>query len=521
MTIAVGAAPTFVLATPTLSPDGAVRGMATAQLSSDRLLAQLERSHAEPEAGPPAWWTAGGGSSPTQTREPCRSWPTSGPAPPVAALLASASGSGALRYDPGDGARLAGCAHPPGLSWGVIVERTEADALAGILASRETTFALMLLFAAAAGAAGVTAAAALTRPLLALAGAMAQLSADERAPLPTSSVAEIRSVSEALAEMQQRLTARTAEREQALAQLSEHERRFRLLAENAQDVIYRYRRGMSPGFDYLSPAVTAAVGYAPDAIVNDDALEQRMVHPDDWPVWRDAMQQTDRFDAPVTLRWVRPDGPVVWMELHNAAIRDATGAIVAVEGIAHDVTERRAAETALRNANRALLALIACNRAIARGDDEAEMLRQVCRTGGGSRRLPDRLDWLGRARGTRLVRAAAYAGPDEAPLRWPTVTGPDREQEAGPLAAALQSSIPCVVRDLASKRALPDWCGAARRQGIRAPWRCRCCTTANCWARWALSSATLGGFDDEEIEILAALASDVATLRASTSSYCS
>src|SRR5439155_179756 len=47
---------------------------------------------------------------------------------------------------------------------------------------------------------------------------------------------------------------------------------FRLLAEHAQDFIFRYRVQPDPGFDYVSPASQAILGYTPDDLYGDPAL---------------------------------------------------------------------------------------------------------------------------------------------------------------------------------------------------------------------------------------------------------
>jgi len=51
------------------------------------------------------------------------------------------------------------------------------------------------------------------------------------------------------------------EKRQAESALQESEERFRRPADNAQDIIYRYRLTRPRGFEYVSPAATAITGY--------------------------------------------------------------------------------------------------------------------------------------------------------------------------------------------------------------------------------------------------------------------
>ncbi len=51
---------------------------------------------------------------------------------------------------------------------------------------------------------------------------------------------------------------------------------------------------------------------------------------------------------PVVLRWRRKDGEIIWTEQHNVHVYDEEGRLVAIEGIARDITERMKYEAALR-----------------------------------------------------------------------------------------------------------------------------------------------------------------------------
>ncbi len=133
------------------------------------------------------------------------------------------------------------------------------------------------------------------------------------------------------------LQARETEARQAEQRLRDSEARFRGLAENAQDLIFRYRLMPTHVFEYVSPSAAAITGYTPEEYYADPDLYLKIVHPDD----RHLLGATSRsFGQPLVLRWRRKDGTLVWMEERNIPVYDAGGNLVALEGIARDVTER-------------------------------------------------------------------------------------------------------------------------------------------------------------------------------------
>ena len=134
--------------------------------------------------------------------------------------------------------------------------------------------------------------------------------------------------------------------------LRESEARFRLLAENAQDIIFRYRTVPDRGFEYLSPAATAVVGYTPEELYAGPDILRKAVHPDDRELLEKAM--AGEADLPTVVRWMHKDGSVVWTEQRNRPVYDESGNLVAVEGIARDITERRRMEEALEQAREEL-----------------------------------------------------------------------------------------------------------------------------------------------------------------------
>jgi PAS domain S-box-containing protein len=121
------------------------------------------------------------------------------------------------------------------------------------------------------------------------------------------------------------------------------EERYRLLAEHAQDLIFRLDLTVKPpSFEYVSPSAIHAIGRSPEDFYADPQLFASIVHPGDRALWDEAIRSGD--DRVITLRERWPDGEVRWCEHKLVPIRDEDGALVAVEGISRNVTERREAE---------------------------------------------------------------------------------------------------------------------------------------------------------------------------------
>jgi two-component system cell cycle sensor histidine kinase/response regulator CckA len=134
--------------------------------------------------------------------------------------------------------------------------------------------------------------------------------------------------------------------------LRESEERFRRLAENASDVVFRHRVRPDPGFEYVSPAVENVLGYTPAELYADPELVEKVVDPADMARLVALGDSATLLRAPHLARLYRRDGRVAWIELRLTPVYDRSGAFVAVEGIARDVTESRETDEQLRRAQR-------------------------------------------------------------------------------------------------------------------------------------------------------------------------
>ncbi|MBV9413046.1 MAG: diguanylate cyclase, partial [Acidimicrobiia bacterium] len=133
-----------------------------------------------------------------------------------------------------------------------------------------------------------------------------------------------------------------SQRKRAEERLRQSEERFRVLAENAHDFIFRYRLKDHPGFDYVSPACLSITGYTADELYADPRLIFNLIEAMHVQMMRNEGRASLRqaWDVEVT----RKDGSVIWVEQRLSLISDPSGEIAAVEGIARDVTPRKEAE---------------------------------------------------------------------------------------------------------------------------------------------------------------------------------
>jgi len=181
---------------------------------------------------------------------------------------------------------------------------------------------------------------------------------------------EVRDRTGELVDANEELSAQIAVRKKAEAAQRESEELFRRLADNAEDLIYLYRLWPERKFEYVSPSAMSMTGYSPDEHYANPDLGLQIVHTDDRGKLADIA--TGRVDPrqPLTLRWVRKDGRTVWTEQRNIPITDASGRVVALQGIARDITARVMTEEKLRESEKFLQTIIetepACVKMLAR-----------------------------------------------------------------------------------------------------------------------------------------------------------
>ena len=135
-------------------------------------------------------------------------------------------------------------------------------------------------------------------------------------------------------------------------ELRESEERFRRLAENSPDVIFRLELP-SGRYDYVSPSIQQLTGYTQKEYYTTPMMMRKLMPPD-WLNFYDAQwsklltgEDVPRYyEYPVIHksgeeRWVRESNVLVWGE---------DGKPQFLEGVVTDITGRRQAEAALKDA---------------------------------------------------------------------------------------------------------------------------------------------------------------------------
>jgi diguanylate cyclase (GGDEF)-like protein/PAS domain S-box-containing protein len=155
-----------------------------------------------------------------------------------------------------------------------------------------------------------------------------------------------------------------SERKRSEQALEESERRYRLIAEYATDLIWT--TDMSLHYTYVSPSVQRLRGYT---------VEEAMAHKVEEDLCPPSLQvamkalaeemERERAEKKAPYRWRTlelehycKDGSTVWLEVNTTFMRDEDGRLVGLLGSSRDISERRRAEAALRTKDSAVASSI-------------------------------------------------------------------------------------------------------------------------------------------------------------------
>ena len=136
--------------------------------------------------------------------------------------------------------------------------------------------------------------------------------------------------------------------------LLESEKKYRLLADNVNDVIFVL--DMNLNYTYVSPSVKILRGYEPEEVMKQPP--SKTLTPSSWDLIVKTIAEVKELEKSehreinifrtLQLEMMRKDGTTVWTEVNVSFIRNENQQPVGILGITRDITERKRADEELQ-----------------------------------------------------------------------------------------------------------------------------------------------------------------------------
>jgi diguanylate cyclase (GGDEF)-like protein/PAS domain S-box-containing protein len=299
------------------------------------------------------------------------------------------------------------------------------------------------------------------------------------------------------------------ERRRAQAALLDSEGRFRQLAENIQEVFWLTETSKNEML-YVSPAYEQIWGRSVIGIYEKPQDWLEAIHPDDRQrVMVAAHTKQVQGDYDEEYRIVRPDGSIRWIRDRAFPVREGSGEVVRVAGVAEDITDRKHEAQKLQRLTRMYAVLSGINAAIVRVGSRGDLFRECCRIVVEAGHLKLACVRLIDPPGRRLKTAATTGSnglSGSAPSGPPMID--DRLEGGSPAAIALRDRRAIVVNDVESDLST-DQQAAYREYGVRSIAALPLMVGTEPVGTLDLHSAESGYFDQEEVSLLLELADDM------------
>jgi len=131
-------------------------------------------------------------------------------------------------------------------------------------------------------------------------------------------------------------------------QIEESEKRFRMILENTDDVVYMYQILPERKFLYVNSAMERETGYSLEDFYHDPDLPFKIVHPEDLHVQLKKITGTTNFSEPFQARYMKKNGQYIWCEDRVIPFYNHKGKLEKIAGFSRDVSDRIALEKKLK-----------------------------------------------------------------------------------------------------------------------------------------------------------------------------
>ena len=297
-------------------------------------------------------------------------------------------------------------------------------------------------------------------------------------------------------------------RRRAEVRLRQSEAHYRLVSENAADVIWILDLD-SQNFTYVSPSVQKLRGYTPEEVrqqtmaqtLTPASLSKVLLLLVERPPAVGLPPRTDELDQ------ICKDGSIVTTEVTTNYVLKEAGKFQVV-GVSRDITLRKQADVRLKQLNRTYALLSAINQTIVRIREPEQLFETTCRiavTQGGFR-----MAWIGLLDPqTNMVQPAAHAGESDDYLPHLHIVLDDSAWGHGPTATALRTGKHVVVNDIANDPRMAPWRTDALRLGYHASAAFPLIVSGRLYGALNLYASEPAFFDADELNLLDEMVADL------------
>ncbi|MES9857114.1 MAG: response regulator [Sedimenticola sp.] len=144
-----------------------------------------------------------------------------------------------------------------------------------------------------------------------------------------------------------------AARESAELDVRRSEEKYRSMVEGLASDHFFYAHDSDGMFFYVSPSISNVLGYSPDEFRTHYASSMTDHAVNEAANKHTALSLHGVRQPAYELQLYHKDHSIRWLDVSEVPVKDSAGKVVAVEGIAHDITERKQIEETLRTARNA------------------------------------------------------------------------------------------------------------------------------------------------------------------------